>query len=322
MLEVTNLHHDFPTPRGTLHAVRGVDLFVKKGETLAIVGESGSGKSTTARAIARLIEPTEGKVLLDGENLLTAKPRQLFRLRRRIQFVFQDPYSSLDPRRTIGQAVQEPLDVHRVGSRRERSERVDELLGLVGLEAGYRHSFPSALSGGQRQRVAIARALALDPQFVICDEAVSALDVSIQAQVLNLIRDLQERLHVSFIFITHDLAVVSEIADTVAVMYLGRVIETGSRREVLSNPQHPYTQALLSAAPGLRGSGQRIILQGESPSALHPPSGCAFLLRCPRAQPTCEVDDPALAPVGSPTHLAACHFPGPLTSSELAACQP
>jgi oligopeptide/dipeptide ABC transporter ATP-binding protein len=317
MLEVTGLRHDFQTPRGPLHAVRGVDLRVRPGETLAIVGESGSGKSTTARAIARLIEPTEGSVLLDGEDLLKASNRRMFDLRRKIQFVFQDPYSSLDPRRTIGQAIREPLDVHRVGSRRERDARVAELLQLVGLSTEYQYSLPSALSGGQRQRVAIARALALNPEFVICDEAVSALDVSIQAQVLNLIRDLQERLGVGFIFITHDLAVVSEIADYVAVMYLGRVIETGTREEVLGNPQHPYTQALLSAAPGLRGLTERIVLQGESPSALNPPSGCAFRLRCPRAQALCERDDPTLAPVWTGgTQLAACHFPGELTLEE------
>ena len=317
ILEVCDLHHDFATARGPLHAVRGVDLRVQPGETLAIVGESGSGKSTTARAIARLIEPTAGRVLLDGEDLLTATSRRMFHLRRRIQFVFQDPYSSLDPRRTVGQAIREPLDVHRVGNRRDRDRKVVELLALVGLDTDYAHSLPSALSGGQRQRVAIARALALDPEFVICDEAVSALDVSIQAQVLNLIRDLQERLGVGFIFITHDLAVVSEIADVVAVMYLGRVIETGTRQEVLSIPQHPYTQALLSAAPGLRRLTERIVLPGESPSALNPPSGCAFRLRCPRAQARCEQDDPVLAPVGSVgTHLAACHFPGELTIEE------
>jgi oligopeptide/dipeptide ABC transporter ATP-binding protein len=316
-LQVTGLHHDFPTPRGPLHAVRGVDLEVQSGETLALVGESGSGKSTTARAVARLIEPTAGRVLLDGEDLLTAGSRRTFQLRRRIQFVFQDPYSSLDPRRTIGKAVREPLDVHRIGTRQQRDQKVVDLLGLVGLDPEYRHSFPSALSGGQRQRVAIARALALDPQFVICDEAVSALDVSIQAQILNLIRDLQEGLGVGFIFITHDLAVVSEIADSIAVMYLGRVVESGTREEVLADPQHPYTQALLSAAPGLRGLTERIVLQGESPSALRPPSGCAFRLRCPRAQERCSLDDPALAPVttGDP-HLAACHFPGRLTIEE------
>jgi oligopeptide transport system ATP-binding protein len=317
MLEVSGLRHDFATPRGVLQAVRGVDLRVRPGETLAIVGESGSGKSTTARAIARLIEPTEGSVLLDGEDLLKANRRRMFDLRRKVQFVFQDPYSSLDPRRTVGQAIREPLDVHRVGTRRERDRRVAELLQLVGLSTEYQHSLPSALSGGQRQRVAIARALALDPEFVICDEAVSALDVSIQAQVLNLIRDLQERLGVGFIFITHDLAVVSEIADYVAVMYLGRVVETGTREEVLGNPQHPYTQALLSAAPGLRGLTERIVLQGESPSALNPPSGCAFRLRCPRARELCERDDPVLAPVATGgTQLAACHFPGELTLEE------
>lgn len=316
MLEVRGLRHDFATPRGPLHAVRGVDLRVQPGQTLAIVGESGSGKSTTARAVARLIEPTAGQVLLDGEDLITASRRRTFELRRRIQFVFQDPYSSLDPRRSVGKAVREPLDVHRVGTRQQREQKVTDLLRLVGLEPEHQPVLPSALSGGQRQRVAIARALALEPEFVICDEAVSALDVSIQAQVLNLISDLQERLGVAFIFITHDLAVVSEIADSVAVMYLGRVVESGTREEVLGNPQHPYTQALLSAAPGVRGRTERIVLQGESPSALRPPSGCAFRLRCPRAQEKCAVDDPTLAPVASGTHLAACHFPGELTVEE------
>lgn len=317
MLEVFDLRHDFSTPNGPLHAVRGVDLRVRAGETLAIVGESGSGKSTTARAVARLIEPTAGRVLLDGEDLLTAGRQRMFHLRRRIQFVFQDPYSSLDPRQTIGKAIREPLDVHRVGTRQERKQKVEELLRLVGLEPDHQYSLPSALSGGQRQRVAIARALALDPEIVICDEAVSALDVSIQAQVLNLIRDLQDRLGVAFIFITHDLAVVSEIADSVAVMYLGRVVESGTRQEVLGDPQHPYTQALLSAAPGLRKLTERIVLQGESPSALRPPSGCAFRLRCPRAQQRCAADDPALTPVPpGESHRAACHFPGELTIEE------
>jgi oligopeptide/dipeptide ABC transporter ATP-binding protein len=316
-LEVFGLRHDFPTPRGPLHAVRGVDLQVQAGETLAIVGESGSGKSTTARAVARLIKPTAGRVLLDGEDLLTAGSRRTFQLRRQIQFVFQDPYSSLDPLRSIGKAVREPLDVHRIGTRQQRDRRVADLLRLVGLDPDYRHSLPSALSGGQRQRVAIARALALDPQFVICDEAVSALDVSIQAQILNLIRDLQDRLGVGFIFITHDLAVVSEIADSIAVMYLGRVVEYGTREEVLADPQHPYTQALLSAAPGLRGLTERIVLSGESPSALRPPSGCSFRLRCPRARERCAVDDPQLAPAGAGgAHVAACHFPGRLTIEE------
>ena len=317
ILEVSDLHHDFETARGPLHAVRGVDLRVQPGETLAIVGESGSGKSTTARAIARLIEPTAGTVLLDGEDILSATSRRMFRLRRKIQFVFQDPYSSLDPRRTVGQAIREPLDVHRVGTRRRREVKVTELLQLVGLDAGYQHSLPSALSGGQRQRVAIARALALDPEFVICDEAVSALDVSVQAQVLNLIRDLQERLGVGFIFITHDLAVVSEIADVVGVMYLGRVVDAGPGEGVLGNPQQRYTQALLSAAPGLRDLTERIVLQGESPSALNPPSGCSFRLRCPRAQALCADQDPVLAPAPSGgSQLAACHFPGRLTIEE------
>lgn len=323
LLDVRGLVHNFGTPAGTLHAVRGVDFTVEASETVALVGESGSGKSTTARAVTRLLQPTAGRVLVEGEDLITADRRRTKALRKTIQMVFQDPYSSLDPRRTVAQSIMEPLNVHAVGSRADRERRVRELLALVGLDNDRGAVRPGVLSGGQRQRVAIARALALEPRIVVCDEAVSALDVSVQAQVLNLLLDLQQRLGVGYLFITHDLAVVSEIADRVAVMYLGRIVEAGSRSNILGSPQHPYTQALLSAAPHIAGGAERIVLQGEVPSALQPPTGCAFRSRCPRASTKCAVDDPSLLvldtvgrtrSVGDPDpdrHAVACHHPGP-----------
>lgn len=314
LLEVMGLVHHFDTPGGKLQAIRGVDFTLARSQTVALVGESGSGKSTTARAVARLTEPTQGQVLLEGVDIFRADRSQLRGIRRDIQMVFQDPYSSLDPRRTVRQSIQEPLDVHRIGSRKERVLRVRELLELVGLDHGAMESLPSNMSGGQRQRVAIARALALDPKLVVCDEAVSALDVSVQAQVLNLLRDLQDRLGISYLFITHDLAVVSEIADMVAVMYLGRIIEWGTRAQVLGDPQHPYTQALLSAAPSMGTEAQRTVLVGDAPSALSPPAGCSFRLRCQRAQTLCAEIDPHLsAGNGAGQRVGqtvACHFPG------------
>ena len=314
LLEVRGLVQTFSTPRGRVQAVRGVDFTLATGETLALVGESGSGKSTTARAVARLMEPTSGQVLLDGEDLLGADPRRMRELRKSVQVVFQDPYSSLDPKRTVRQAITEPLDVYRIGNRADRVKLVDELVGLVGLDRTKLDQLPGSMSGGQRQRVAIARALALNPRLVICDEAVSALDVSVQAQVLNLLSELQQRLGIAYLFITHDLAVVSEIADVVAVMYLGRIVEIGTREAVLGGPQHPYTQALLSAAPRVGTTGSRVVLGGESPSPLNPPSGCGFRLRCPRAAEVCARLDPRLEPHGATAGISAqrvaCHFPG------------
>jgi len=268
-----------------------------------------------------LTQPTAGEVLINGVDILKAGRRKLRGIRRDVQMVFQDPYSSLDPRRTVGQSIQEPLDVYRVGTRKERLLRVGELMELVGLDRGRTNSLPVSMSGGQRQRVAIARSLALQPKLVICDEAVSALDVSVQAQVLNLLSDLQTQLGVSYLFITHDLAVVSEVADIVAVMYLGRIVESGTRTQVLGNPQHPYTQALLSAAPGVDSHTQRIILAGDAPSALSPPTGCGFRLRCWRAQDLCAESDPQLearaTAVGLVSQPVACHFPGSRPQAKL-----
>jgi peptide/nickel transport system ATP-binding protein len=249
LLDVTELVHSFSTPRGVLQAVRGVSFTLDAGETLALVGESGSGKSTTARAVARLTQPTSGQVLLDGEDILEAGRTRMKAVRREVQMVFQDPYSSLDPRRTVGQAISEPLEVHRIGNRASRRARVLELLDLVGLDAAKFDVLPASMSGGQRQRVAIARALALEPHLVICDEAVSALDVSVQAQVLNLLSDLQDRIGVAYLFITHDLATVKSIADSIAVMYRGEVVRYGPKSQVLSPPFDAYTDLLLSSVP-------------------------------------------------------------------------
>ena len=311
VLDVRGLDVRFRTGQGEVHAVRGVDLQVAAGETLALVGESGCGKSTTARAIMGLVPAQHGEVRVCGDDVLTGSRRTRRARRRRMQIVLQDPYSSLDPRMTAVDSVVEPLAIHRLLGRRARRDRAMELLDLVGIDAPRAKALPSALSGGQRQRVAIARALALEPAVLLCDEAVSALDVSVQAQVLNLLADLQARLGVAYVFITHDIAVVSEIADRVAVMYLGRVVETGTRSEVLGSPRHPYTRALLSAAPHLRGSGDRVVLPGEPASALRPPPGCAFAPRCPRALDVCRTVDPALAPVGpdGAGRLVACHNP-------------
>lgn len=317
LLKVTELTHQFKTPHGVLQAVRGVNFGLDAGETLALVGESGSGKSTTARAVARLVQPTGGQVALDGIDILQADSSAMRALRCKVQMVFQDPYSSLDPLYTIERAVREPLDIWQVGGGVERSARVRELLAWVGLDSHYAKVYPSGLSGGQRQRVAIARALALNPRLVVCDEAVSALDVSVQAQVLNLLRDLQQRMGMAYLFITHDLAVVSEIADIVAVMFLGRIVEAGSRAQVLGRPAHPYTQALLSSSPRLNGGRQPIVLHGEAPSPLSPPSGCAFRQRCFRASTLCAQLDPQLLPIdvpqrsGQEPHKAACHHPEP-----------
>ena len=309
MLTVEGLRYTVPTPQGEVQAVRGVDFELGRGETLALVGESGSGKSTTARAVARLLEGAEGSVRFDGVDVLRMNRRDLLRVRRQIQMVFQDPYSSLDPRRTIRHAIREPLDVHRIGDRSSRDRRVDGLADRVGLGSIDLDALPDKLSGGQRQRVAIARALALDPRVVICDEAVSALDVSIQAQVLNLLSDLQRDLGVSYLFITHDLAVVSEIAERVAVMYLGRIVEIGATDEVLRAPQHPYTQLLLSAAPRLAEAVTVAYPAGEPPSPLSPPAGCSFRTRCPRATEVCAEVDPTLERSGADGQFAACHHP-------------
>jgi oligopeptide/dipeptide ABC transporter ATP-binding protein len=319
LLDVQDLSKFYPMPGGgRLRALDGVSFGLAEGEVLGIVGESGCGKSTLGRAVLRLLEPSGGRVLFRGENLLGLGRRALKRRRREMQIVFQDPFGSLNPRHTVGAIVGEPLVVHRLGSRRERAERVRELLGLVGLPADAAGRYPHEFSGGQRQRVAIARALALDPKLVVADEPVSALDVSIQSQIINLLADLRLRLRLSVLFISHDLSVVRHVSDRIAVMYLGRVVETGATEDIFARAAHPYTQALLSAIPRPEAAGrrERIVLRGEMPDPAHPPSGCAFHTRCPRVFEPCAVDRPALVPrtldgasgVAGRRREAACHL--------------
>jgi oligopeptide transport system ATP-binding protein len=316
ILEIDGLVQRFPlgAGRGVVTAVDNVSLQLSAGSTLGLVGESGSGKTTIAHAVLRITRPASGHIKFSGEDVATLAGDRLKRFRREVQMVFQDPYSSLDPCMTVGDILAEPLQVHRLGTREERARRVADLLALVHLppEAGGR--YPGQLSGGQRQRVGIARALALEPRLLICDEPVSALDVSVQAQVLNLLKDLRRRLNLACLFISHDLAVVRFVADQIAVMYLGKIVEIGSKKDVLLNSRHPYTRALLSAVPTARRERRRtpILLRGEIPSAADPPSGCRFHTRCPAVQPICRRESPELEPVDpaneSLGHRAACHF--------------
>jgi len=321
LLTVRELTKHFPitggpmgiSAAGTVRAVDGVSFSIDTGETLALVGESGCGKSTTGRMLLRLTEPTAGSIHFDGSDLMKLSARELRRARQHIQIVFQDPYASLSPRQRIEDIVAEPLDVHGLySSRTERRERVIELLRLVGLDAIHLRRRPFEFSGGQRQRIAIARALAPEPRLVVADEPVSALDVSIQAQVVNLLQDLQEKLGVAYLFISHDLAVVRHIARRVAVMYLGRLVELSETEALFTAPYHPYSQALLSAAPAADPERRRnrIILSGDVPSPVNVPSGCHFHPRCPIAQPLCRTNAPALREV-APGRLAACHFAAP-----------
>jgi oligopeptide/dipeptide ABC transporter ATP-binding protein len=321
ILEVRNLVKHFPVTRGiifqrrigTVSAVEDVSFELYPGETLGLVGESGCGKSTTARTILRLEEPTSGEVLFRGENILTYSRRKLGRLRREIQVIFQDPYASLNPRMTVGDIISEGWKIHKeVMPRKRHRARVQELLEVVGLNPDHVGRYPHQFSGGQRQRIGIARALALEPSIIIADEPVSALDVSVQAQVVNLLEDLQEEFELSYLFIAHDLSVVRHICDRVAVMYLGKIAEIGKDEAIYDRTTHPYTEALLSAVPvpdpTSLARGRRILLQGDVPSPIDPPSGCRFHTRCWKAQDVCVSDKPELEPRGDDL-LSACHFP-------------
>ena len=297
LLELRHLSKTYPGQNGAVvQAVSDVSLNIESGEVLGVVGESGCGKSTLGRSLLRLIEPSGGEILFEGEDLMGLSQRAMKPRRRDLQIIFQDPFGSLNPRHTVGGIIGEPLVVHGVGTREERTKRVAELLKLVGLPEDSGKRYPHEFSGGQRQRIAIARALALNPKLLVADEAVSALDVSIQSQIINLIADLQKRLNLSIMFISHDLSVIRHVSDRIAVMYLGRIVEVGPAEEIMDAPKHPYTQALLSAIPrpGVERK-QRIVLQGELPDPANPPSGCAFHTRCPKVMDICHSVRPELA---------------------------
>ena len=320
LLEVRNLRKYFPITRGLIFqrhagdvkAVDGVNLTIRRGETLGLVGESGCGKSTTGRTILQLERPTEGQVVFDGRDLTQLKGEELRRMRRHFQMIFQDPYASLNPRMTVGDIVGEPLEIHHLTKRAQTRERVQELLQIVGLNPSFVNRYPHEFSGGQRQRIGIARALAVNPDFIVCDEPVSALDVSIRAQVLNLLDALQQQFKLTYLFIAHDLAVVRHISDRVAVMYLGRIVELADRDALYANPKHPYTRALLSAvpipSPRIERKRERIILIGDAPSPANPPPGCPFHTRCPIAQKgLCDVQVPEWREI-VPGQWVACHL--------------
>ena len=318
LLKVDNLVKHFPIMAGVfqrqvgvVHAVDGISFDVRSGETFGLVGESGCGKSTAGRTILQLYRPTSGHVFFDNNDLVALKGEELRRMRQRMQMIFQDPYASLNPRMTIREIVGEPLVVHDIAKSKQIDERVDQLLDLVRLNPGFASRYPHEFSGGQRQRIGIARALALNPEFIVCDEPISALDVSIQAQVINLLEDLQHKLGLTYLFIAHDLSMVRHISDRVAVMYLGILAELANREELYEHPLHPYTQALLSAVPVpdpfVEEKRKRIILEGDVPSPVNPPSGCRFRTRCPLAEKICAEQVPAWREI-TPEHWVACHM--------------
>jgi oligopeptide transport system ATP-binding protein len=318
LIDVRGLKIYFPVTAGFIisrhiadnKAVDGVTFDIRKGETLGLVGESGCGKSTTGRAVLQLYKPTAGEVLFEGKDLTKLNGAEVRSMRRKMQMIFQDPYASLNPRMSVRDIIGEPMIIHKIGTGQERRERVAELMRVVGLNPYYSTRFPHEFSGGQRQRIGIARALAVDPEFIVCDEPVSALDVSIQAQIINLLEELQEQFGLTYLFIAHDLAVVRHISDRVAVMYLGKMMELADRAEIYDNPLHPYTKALLSAVPipdpALERKRERIILTGDVPSSLRPPKGCVFHTRCPIAIDECRQEIPEWRQV-TPGHWVACH---------------
>ena len=319
LLDVRNLVMHFPLTQGIIfqkkvgavQAVDGVSLAVNKGETLGLVGESGCGKSTTGRAILQLYKPTAGEVIFNGQDLTKLNGGDMRKMRRHLQMIFQDPYASLNPRMTVGSIVSEPMQIHNLVPKNERNQRVQELLQTVGLNPYFANRYPHEFSGGQRQRIGIARALAANPDFIVCDEPVSALDVSIQAQIVNLLEDLQNEFSLTYLFIAHDLSVVRHISDRIAVMYLGKIVELADRNALYEDPLHPYTKALLSAVPipdpVIERKRERIILTGDVPSPINPPTGCHFHTRCPYVMDVCKKIDPILADQGD-RHFVACHL--------------
>lgn len=308
LLEVKSLKKYFKTPKGMLHAVDDVTFTIERGKTLGVVGESGCGKSTTGRAILRLIEPTSGEVLFEGQDVTKLTAEEMRQKRKEMQIIFQDPFSSLNPRKTVGQTIAYPLQINKIiTDKKEQEDRVRELMATVGLADRLINTYPHELDGGRRQRIGIARALALNPKFIVCDEPVSALDVSIQAQILNLMKELQRKMGLTYMFITHDLSVVNHFSDDIAVMYLGKLIEKAPSEELFAHPTHPYTQALLSAIPipSLDKKRERILLKGEITSPIEPPAACRFAQRCPHATDRCRGEEPQLKEI-SPGHFVSC----------------
>ena len=311
LLEVRNLKKYFKTRRGMLHAVDDVSFNIDRGKTLGVVGESGCGKSTTGRAILRLLEPTAGSILFEGKDLARLNPRELREARKDLQIIFQDPFASLNPRKTVSQTIMEPMIIHGIGEdNNARMERVLEIMGIVGLAERFVNTYPHELDGGRRQRIGIARALAAGPEFIVCDEPISALDVSIQAQVVNMLEELQQRLGLTYLFVSHDLSMVRHISHRVGVMYLGHMVEMAPVNELFTNMAHPYTQALMSAVPiadpDASAASRRIILEGDVPNPMNPPSGCPFRTRCPVVMPVCAEVKPELKDIGG-GHWVACH---------------